>query len=272
MAATGLSTAASAADGAKRLGPPLRPTALWSQNVTVLRVTALVVVFLVWEILARSGLLYKDVVPPLDRIAAALVRLLLDPALYGHALVTGTEVLVGFVIGTVLGVAVGVPLGAIRFFSRAVEPLMEALATAPKSIFLPVAMLALGVGMGSKVAIGALSCVFVVILSTAAGVREIRPILIRVGHSFHLGRWQMFGKIYLPAILPALITGMRLGLGVTIIGVLLAEIKLANTGLGFMAIEFYNQFRTPEMYALLTLIFACSVVLNAALGALERRA
>lgn len=252
--------------------PPLAPEVPhWTERPLVLRVAALAVIAVVWEAISRSGLLYKDVVPSLMAIAGAFGRLLVDPELYRHLSVTASEVGLGFAIGTVAGIGVGLALGASRRFGAAAEPYMEALATAPKSIFLPVAMMALGIGMASKAAIGALSCVFVVMLSTAAGVREIRPILIRVGRSYHLSAAQMVRLVYLPAVVPALITGMRLGLGVTIIGVLLAEIKLANAGLGFLAIEFYNQFRTPEMYALLIFIFLLAIGLNVLIGRLERR-
>jgi NitT/TauT family transport system permease protein len=120
-----------------------------------------------------------------------------------------------------------------------------------------------GVGSGSKIALGVMSCFFPVALSTAAGMREIDHVLIQVGRSFNAGTWAMVSKIYLPAIRIPVINGLRLGLGVAIIGVLLAETKLSNQGLGFMIIQSYTLFDMPRMYALLIVVFVLAAIVNA---------
>ena len=86
---------------------------------------------------------------------------------------------------------------------------------------------------------GVLSCFFPVALSAAAGMRGIDRVLIRVGRSFRLTTWQMVTKIYLPAMRLPIVNGIRLGLGVAIIGTLLAETKLSNQGIGFLIISAY---------------------------------
>jgi ABC-type nitrate/sulfonate/bicarbonate transport system permease component len=116
-----------------------------------------------------------------------------------------------------------------------------------------------GVGPASKVAMGALSCFFPVALCTAAGMRQIDPVLIRVGRSFHAAAWQMAAKIYLPAMRPPILTGVRLGLGVAIIGTLLAETKLSNRGVGYLIIQSYTTFDMPQMYALLIILFVIAI-------------
>ena len=85
-----------------------------------------------------------------------------------------------------------------------------------------------GVGPESKVAMGTLSCFFPIALSVAAGMRQIDKVLIRVGESFRATTWQMVAKIYLPAMRQPIVNGVRLGLGVALIGTLLAETKLSN--------------------------------------------
>ena len=123
-----------------------------------------------------------------------------------------------------------------------------------------------GVGPGSKVAMGTISCFFPVALSAAAGMREIDPVLIRVGRSFRANTWQMVTKIYLPAMRLPVINGVRLGLGVAIIGTLLAETKLSNRGIGFLIINAYSTFDMPRMYALLIVLFVLSIGVNALVG------
>ena len=110
----------------------------------------------------------------------------------------------------------------------AFERYLYYLGPTPKIIFFPIMIMWFGVGPASKVAMGALSCFFPIALSAAAGMRQIDPVLIRVGRSFRVSRWQMVTKIYLPAMRAPILNGVRLGLGVAIIGTLLAETKLSN--------------------------------------------
>src|SRR3954464_4393403 len=126
------------------------------------------------------------------------------------------------------------------------------------------------VGPASKVAMGMISGFFPIALSVAAGMRQIDEVLIRVGKSFRVNTWQMVTKIYLPAMRAPIINGVRLGLGVAIIGTLLAETKLSNRGVGFLIINSYSTFNMPRMYALLITLFVLSIGVNALLGRFAR--
>jgi NitT/TauT family transport system permease protein len=239
-------------------------------GVATIRITTIAVTLVLWELIARSGWLYQDVVPPLERILLAFGRLLIEPATYRHLAVTGWEVAAGFVLGFAAGTAFGLASGARRFFGDAAAPWLDGLATAPKIIFLPIVMLMVGTGISSKIALGALSAFFPVAINTAAGVRQLNPVFARVGRSFRLPAWRMAIRVYLPALRPSVVTGMRLGFGLAVIGVLLAEIKLSNAGLGFLANEHYSNFRVPDLYAVLLLVFCLAVAFNGLLGRLGR--
>jgi ABC-type nitrate/sulfonate/bicarbonate transport system permease component len=240
-------------------------------RVRLTRVVTVVIAALVWEIVARSGLLYQDVVPPLEAVALAFAMLVATPVTYHHLGVTAWEVLAGFALGFVAGVGLGIPMGARRLFGDAVGPYVDGLAAAPKIVFLPIAMLAFGIGIESKIALAALSAFFPVAINTAAGVRQIDPVLVRVGRGFRLTGWQMASRIYLPAMRMAIVTSMRLGFGLAVVGTLLAEIKLSNAGLGFLANEFYSNFRIPQLYAVLLLIFIVAVGTNSVMSRFGRR-
>jgi len=125
-----------------------------------------------------------------------------------------------------------------------------------------------GVGSGSKIALGTLSCFFPVALSVAAGMRQIDRVFIRVGRSFRLTTMQMVWKIYLPAMRHPIINGVRLGLGVALIGTLLAETKLSNKGIGFLIINAYSTFDMPRMYANLIVLFVFAIGANELVGRL----
>ncbi len=236
-----------------------------------IRLLTLISILLLWEVVARSGLLYQDVVPSLLKIAKAFGSMLIDPTTWRHFAVSAWEIGAGLTLGYILGVLFGLVAGTRRFFGKAVAPYVDGIATAPKIVFLPIVMLLVGTGIGSKLALGALSAFFPVAINMAAGVRQVPNIFVRVGHSFRLSRWQMATRVYLPALRPSLITSLRLGFGLAVVGVLLAEIKLSNAGLGFLANEHYSHYRVPDLYAVLVLVFIVAVGLNSLMGRFAER-
>jgi NitT/TauT family transport system permease protein len=260
---------------AGRLNLPAAPrvgTKLWTmiraEPVMLVRAAIIAFILALWEVVAQSGLLYRDVVPSLLAIAAALAKLLTTPDYYWHLWATASEVGIGLAVGGLSGLLVGLVLGGNRLLSKAFEPYLYYLGPTPKIIFFPVMIMWFGVGPGSKIAMGAISCFFPIALSTAAGMRQIDKVLIRVGQSFRANAWQMATKIYLPAMRHPTINGVRLGLGVAIIGTLLAETKLSNQGIGFLIIQAYSLFDMPKMYAMLIVLFVVAIGANALVGRL----
>jgi ABC-type nitrate/sulfonate/bicarbonate transport system permease component len=236
--------------------------------VTLLRLAIILAVLAIWEFLSHSGWLYRDVVPSLLAIGHALFELLSHGDYYFNLGVTAAEVGFALLVGGGAGVVVGIALGANRFLAKAFEPYLYYLGPTPKIIFFPIMIMYFGVGPESKVALGTLSCFFPVALSVAAGMRQIDHVLIRVGTSFRANTWQMVTKIYLPAMRHPIINGVRLGLGVALIGVLLAETKLSNKGIGFLIIQAYSIFDMPRMYAMLIVLFVLAIGANALVGRL----
>ena len=219
-----------------------------------------------WEALSRSGLLFRDVVPSLFSIWASIWKLVSNPVFYANLQVTAWEIFASLAIGGGLGIAVGIILGANRFLGAAYEPYVYYLAPTPRIIFFPVMIMWFGVGVASKIALGALSCFFTVALSTAGGMREVDKVLIRVGRSFRATPWQMATKIYLPAMRAPVLNGIRLGFGTATVTCLLAETKLSNQGLGYMIMQIYSRFDMPSLYGLLIIVFIIAGVGNLILG------
>lgn len=261
MAATGQVTARP-----RPAAAPIMGGTASARSALLLRVGCAIFLLACWEALSRSGLFYGEVVPSLLSIVKALGKLLADPVFYTNLKVTTLEVLVSLIIGTAAGVTIGIVLGGNRFLMRAFEPYIYYLSPTPRIILFPIMIMWFGVGPSSKVALGALSAFFAVALSTAAGMRQIDPILIRVGRSFRASTWQMATKIYLPAMRIPILNGIRLGLGTAIITVLLAETKLSNQGLGYLIMQIYTRFDMPTLYALLIIVFAIAGVCNALIG------
>ncbi|HEY2532220.1 MAG TPA: ABC transporter permease subunit [Xanthobacteraceae bacterium] len=249
--------------GRLRRPQKIRPRAT---PVTLLRIGMVLMVLVLWQLLAVSGYFYSDVVPALPKVAAALAKLILSADFYSHLWTTAAEICAGLLIGGGGGLVSGLVLGANRFLAAAFEPYIYYLGPTPKIIFFPVMIMWFGVGSGSKIAMGAVSCFFPIALNVIAGMQQIDQVLIRVGRSFRANPWQMATKIYLPAMRYPIINGLRLGLGVALIGTLLAETKISNRGIGFLVIQAYSTFDMPRMYAMLIVLFVLAVGVNAFLA------
>lgn len=240
-------------------------------SVSAIRVIGALAVLGIWQGLSLSGFFFRDVVPPLQKIVVGLVTLFGTSTFYANLAVTGGELVLALAIGGIAGLLVGLLLGGSQLLSDAYESWLSYLGPTPKIILFPVMIMLFGVGSGSKVAMGAVSCFFPIAISVASGVRGVDPTLRRVGRSLQANAWQMFMKIELPAMTAPLVNGFRLGFGVAMIGVLLAETKLSNQGIGFMIINAYTRFDMPQMYALLIVTIAFAAFVNAFAVRMARR-
>ena len=229
---------------------------LWTKVITI------AVLLAIWEAMARSGLFFEGVLPPALAIGNALIDELSDNGFYRDLGVTMLESGVGFLFGSLVAITVGIALGVNPFLRRMIEPFILAIGGTPKIVFLPILFLIFGLGIESKMAKSALSTFFPVAISTTSGFIQIPVIFLLVGRSFHLTRWQMATKIYVPAMARPLLTGLRLGIAMAIIGVLSAEITYSDRGLGFRLIRDADQFHIPSVYAIVILIFFTAATIN----------
>ena len=212
--------------------------------------------------MAQAGMIAKsDVVKPVRDTSVARIRILTIVAILAAwevlALLGRLEILYGDVIPTLRG---------------AIEPYLNAIGSTPKIIFLPILFLMFGTGIESKMAKGALSAFFPVVFTTVLGMLLINPVLIQVGKSFNLTTRQMVAKVYIPAMVNPVITGLRLGMAITVIGVLVAELKFADGGLGYRLGVYYELFRIAPMYAIIVIIFALAATANVGMSMLQDRA
>lgn len=239
-------------------------------GVTLYRIIAIIVMLVLWEAAGASGLFFRGVLPSTLLITKAFFRLLGDAGFWHDFGVTLLEILTGFGIGSFLGTIAGLMLGMNRYAGRVMEPVVEYLAATPKIVFLPILLILFGIGVGSKISLGAISCFFPMALSLASGVRTIPAMYLRVGESLNLSLARRIRMIYAPALIPPLSTGLRLGFGIATVGCLLSEIKLSNAGLGHAAMIAYSRFDIPTMLAMLLVIFIIAGLGNFIIGRLLR--
>jgi len=237
---------------------------LWIRMWTIIAFVA------AWEFAARSGLFYEGVIPPAWAVIVALVQELTAPDFYVDLGLTVFAATAGFAIGSLIALVLGILLGLRPFGRRVFEPFVTAIGGTPKVIFLPIIFLVFGLGIESKIAKGALSAFFPVVLSTTSAFVQIPKIFLLTGRSFNLSTWQMVSKVYLPAMADPVLTSLRLAMSMSIIGVLSAEIANPQGGLGFRLIRYADQFRMASVYADAILIFATAALMNLALSWLRR--
>jgi ABC-type nitrate/sulfonate/bicarbonate transport system permease component len=206
----------------------------------------LIVFVFVWQMIGTAGSIFAELFPPMTEILQSLWIYLSTPILLPHLSASLYEVLGGLLVGALFGI----------------------LAVVPKIIVFPVFILFLGIGTHSKLAVGAIAAFFPIALLTIAGMREVRPVFLDVARTLGASKLKIATKVYLPAIAGYVFTGLRIGLGASVTGALLAETKIARAGLGFMIVEYYGQFRMADMYSLLLLIFILAALANWGMKAL----
>ena len=224
-----------------------------------------------WEVAARARWLDPDFVSPPTKVLAAMVGLASPPVL-AAARLTASEVALAFLLASVVGVGAGLVIGRSPFAYRTFRPMALLLFSVPKMVMLPLFILFFGIGLLSK-AVFALSLgVFPILLNVIAGTRMVDPTLVTAAYSMGASRLGIFAKVVLPAALPSVITGLRVGMTQTVLGVLLAELYAANTGLGYLVALYSQTFKPAQLFALFFFVAALSILVNEALRWLERHA
>jgi ABC-type nitrate/sulfonate/bicarbonate transport system permease component len=226
-----------------------------------------------WELLTRGRdpVLYvgpSQVLPALVRI----LRLEAYPALPEHLGLTVVEILAAYALAVVFGLGLGFLLGLPRSVGEVYEPLLAAGYAIPSVVWYPSLMLFFGLGPVSKIAFGFLLGFFPIVLAVLTGLRSVDHQLLVVARAFGAGPWTTFARVVLPAITATLVAGLRTGLALTVVGVLVGEVLGARAGLGYLINYAYGFLRTAE-YAALALLALVLVLLIDGLGALaETRA
>jgi NitT/TauT family transport system permease protein len=243
------------------------------RRILLARLGVLLVLLAAWELWAgRSDpLLY---VPP-SRVLPALARLLrlqAYPALLTHVGVTALEVLAAYALAVGLGLVLGFALGLPRHVGEIYEPLLAAVYAIPSVVWYPSLMLFFGLGPASKIAFGVLLGFFPIVLAVLAGIRAVDPHLLTVARAHGAGQRACFVKVVLPAITATLVAGLRAGLALSVVGVLVGEILGARRGLGYLINDAYGRFRTADYAALALLALAIVLIVDGVAAWTESRA
>jgi NitT/TauT family transport system permease protein len=179
--------------------------------------------------------------------------------------------LIALLIAFGLGTMGGILIGAWRACSEVLEPLLVDINTVPKVALYPVILLIFGLGIWAKVVFGALHGVIPIMISSIGAVRNINPIYVQCGRMMHLTRWQMLRRIWVPACVPEIFSGLRLGFSLTLLGTIFGEFFASQKGVGFLLMNAIDLRNVPTIMSLILILVVFAVLSNSALLAVDRR-
>jgi NitT/TauT family transport system permease protein len=236
---------------------------------------ALRAVILIACVLAAWQVLYwyagsSALTSPLETIAFT-AELVTSAHFYPHLIETAKAFAVALGIAISCGILIGFSLGLYRFASEVAEPVLVALYSIPKITLYPIVLLAFGIGMPAKIAFGAIHGIVPIAIFALGAVRNLNPVYLKAARVMRLTPWRIAGRVLLPAAIPEIFTGIRIGFSLTLIGTLLGEMFASQRGLGHLLIQAIGLHNTRMIMAVTLLLVVIAVTASTLLLAIDRR-
>jgi NitT/TauT family transport system permease protein len=217
---------------------------------------------------AISGKLFM---PRPDDVLAQSIKLWSDGTMI-RALGESLTVLVfGFVLSAVTGILGGVVLGGFSYVSRVLDPYVNALNSTPGAAFIPLIIVWFGLYTEAKVVLVWNAAFFPILINTAAGIANADRDLVEMGRAFGARRTTLFWNVMLPDALPSILSGLRIGAAISTVGTVIAELTMAQSGLGGLLAQAGNRFQMDKYFAVVIVLMALGTAITAALRFAERR-
>ena len=249
----------------------LRRDQRWSiyDHPNLIRAASVAIFLVLWEIYGRRTDPILFTYP--TAVAVAFWKLFVSGELLRQMLVSLSALAAGFSASLVLGVGLGLAMGRSRLAETCLEPHINALYATPQVALTPLLMMWLGLGFGVKVAVIFLFAFFPILINTASGAKNVSASLVEVGQAYLAPPRQILFKVVFPAALPFIMAGVRIAIGRGLVGMIVAELFTAITGLGAMLSLYGNIFETAKMFVVIIVLAALGIGLIHATQALERK-
>ena len=227
----------------------------------VTRLGVVVVMVAIWEIAGRYWV-DPDYLSPPSKVLLGLPSVFDTQGVPAALLQAFYELAVAFVLSVIIGVIIGLAVGLSRFSHKSFMPIILLVYGTPKVTFLPIFVLLFGIATGSKIAFGVAHGIFPIMIMVAAGVQNIKPILLTSARAMGASRWHILRYVIFPHMIPTLFTGMRLAMTTVLLGVLLAELYVSTAGIGYFTTAFTQDFDPTKLFGLVSVLAVMAVVLN----------
>ena len=248
------------------------PRRKWSRESVerAMNIVSPVALLLVWELCARAGLIDVRFFPAPSKVFQVMYNMIQNGQLEKHVWASLQRLWWGILFGGLPALVLGIAMGMYRTLRVIVEPVIMATYPIPKSAILPLILLIFGLGEASKIVMVATGVFYPILINAMAGVLEINKIYFDVGRNFGAGRWQVFRTVALPGALPLIMTGVKLGVGLGLVLIAIAEMVGAKSGLGYMIWNAWEILSVETMYVGLISIAVLGLVFTLLLNELER--
>ena len=235
----------------------------------IVRVLSVIVVLAAWEVFGAS--INPIFLSTPSRIGLALWTIIRNGQLLEALRLSLLGLLLGYGLSIVVGVPLGILMGRSRTVEAALEPWVNALFVTPRVALIPLLLIWFGIGFQAQVVVIFLSSVFPIIINAYSGVRDISSNLVDTARAFCADERQLFLEVILPASVPFVMTGLRLGIGHAVIGMIVAQMFLALSGLGKLLVNYGDAFKTDYVFAVVIVVGILGVVLTEVVKQVERR-
>jgi NitT/TauT family transport system permease protein len=234
-----------------------------------LEAAALLVGAAVWEILGWGvGLQW---LPPFSKVMVALVEFVRSGVILANLGSSLIALIAGVVLSLIFGLTLGVLMGRYRYVERALDVYVHALFVCPAILFAPIFFAIFGLSDAARVAIVFVYSTFVIVINSATAIRTVDPSLVEMAYAFGCRERQIFTRILLPASLPLIFAGIRLGVGRAVKGMINGEMLIAFVGLGALAQRYGAQFDAAKVFAIAMIVLIIGLVSNALVQTLDNR-
>jgi ABC-type nitrate/sulfonate/bicarbonate transport system permease component len=229
------------------------------------------IVLPIWEAVVQLGFVKRVTLSSPSLILGTAINDFTTGVIWPHLLVSGQEFILGLAAALLTGIPLGLLIGLFRRLNYLIDPWLSAIYATPTIALVPLIIIVFGIGLASKVVVVWLEAIFMIVISTMAGVHAAEARHLEIARSFGASRWLTFRTVILPASVPFVLTGVRLGSTRAIVGVVVAEFLASNAGIGFYINFSGTTFRTDRVMLGVILLGLIGVVLGESIRRIEHR-
>ena len=245
--------------------------ALQIPSSVALRWLVLVALLCVWELAARIAGSNGLVAPPSSVLRALFTQILPDSDVRGALASAVLEITAAYGLAVCGGLGIGLAVGWTRFGRNSFLPIVLFFYAIPQAVLLPLFTLGFGIGPAAKIAFGCSHGIFPVIVNTVAGMRNVSPLYLSAARCMGARRSDIVRDVILPHVTSSLFAGLRLGMTMTLLGVILAELYVSTSGIGYFTRQFADTFDPAPLFALILSLTLIAIAMNAIVRMAERR-
>lgn len=232
-------------------------------------VLVLMLALIMWELVARQAQSFYF--PPISTIFAAFYRDWFSPLFLEHAIPSLERMFIGYLIAAVLGIVVGVLTGSFESLFETLDPFFEFMRALPPPVIIPVGILLLGIGDTMQILVIIFGVFWPILLNSAEGARSVSQERLDTAANFGLGRLETILRVIFPSALPMVFTGLRVGVSLALVLMVISEMLGSTNGLGYYILDAQRTFNVPQMFGGILLLGILGYVLNSIFLLLEGR-